>query len=141
MVARRDNATIYGSHASGDALKVVLEIEDPRARSRAIGVDSDPAGRAVDRTGDDTRASSEEPGSSEPAQREFASQLALQLEVSRCRHEFDRLVLIAAPRLLGQLRAELSDHTRKLIVAELTKDRVEPDDAALRRQLGDGSSA
>lgn len=137
VVARRDDATIYSTHASGDELKVVLEIEDPRVRVSSLDIDSDRAGSSLDRACHDAHASSEELGSPGHVQREFAAQLALQLDVSRCRGDFDRLILVAAPKLLGQLRAELTGHTRKLIVAELSMDLVERDEAALRRHLED----
>jgi protein required for attachment to host cells len=101
LVARRDRATVYSTHAPGDALKVMSEIYSPPERE----------------------------------QHAFAAQLALHLEVSRCRRDFDRLVLIAAPRLLDQIRAELTDQTRNLIIGELTKEPIGPDDAELRRHL------
>lgn len=51
------------------------------------------------------------------------------------RNEFQRLVLVAPPKTLGDLRAELDDHAQRLVVGELAHDLVHTPLPELRRHL------
>lgn len=55
---------------------------------------------------------------------QFAREVARTLDGARVRNEFDRLVLIAAPRMLGLLREALPDTCRSVIAAEVSKELV-----------------
>ena len=59
---------------------------------------------------------------------QFAKQLSTILDDGRNRRRFMRLVLVAEPRFLGNLRAALNSSTAALITAILDKDLggVEP---------------
>lgn len=52
----------------------------------------------------------------------FAKRLADYLDKARTEHRYDRLVLAAAPKYLGQLRKELHKEVGKLVADELPKD-------------------
>lgn len=52
----------------------------------------------------------------------FAHSMAKLLDEARTRNAFDRLVLVAPPDTLGELRAKLDKHTQALITAEIAKD-------------------
>jgi protein required for attachment to host cells len=52
----------------------------------------------------------------------FAGDMAAMLNQQARDKAFERLVLVAPPEILGVLRAELDDATRKLITGELAKD-------------------
>ena len=54
--------------------------------------------------------------------RAFAKKLASVLEEAQRRNEYDRLVLAAAPRTLGDLRAILPDQVKAVVCAEVDKD-------------------
>jgi protein required for attachment to host cells len=62
----------------------------------------------------------------------FALQVARALDGARTRHEFDRLVLIAAPRMLGLLREALPAACRTVVAAEIAKDFVHHDVETIR---------
>jgi protein required for attachment to host cells len=62
----------------------------------------------------------------------FAREVARTLDVARTRHEFDRLVLIAPPRMLGLLREALPAPCRDVVAAELAKDYVHQDFEQIR---------
>jgi protein required for attachment to host cells len=51
----------------------------------------------------------------------FAKQVCQALDGARTRHEFDRLVLIAAPRMLGMLREALPAPCQAVVAAEVAK--------------------
>ena len=63
---------------------------------------------------------------------QFAKEVARTLDGARTRHEFDRLVLIAGPRMLGLLRDALPATCRSVVAAEIAKDLVRQDAAAIR---------
>ena len=54
----------------------------------------------------------------------FAKEVARTLDGARTRNEFDRLVLIAAPRMLGMLREALPTTCRSVVAAEIPKDLI-----------------
>jgi protein required for attachment to host cells len=62
---------------------------------------------------------------SEPVQEQearFATMLLGELERHHAAHEFDRLAIIAEPRMLGTIRQKLSPALRRTIVGEVAKD-------------------
>jgi protein required for attachment to host cells len=62
----------------------------------------------------------------------FAKQVAHTLDGARSRNEFDRLVLIAAPRMLGMLREALPPPCRAVVAAEIAKDFVHHEIESIR---------
>jgi protein required for attachment to host cells len=54
--------------------------------------------------------------------RMFARQVAKLLDEHAGKHAIERLVIVAPPKTLGDLRAELSSHTSALVAAEVAKD-------------------
>ena len=51
--------------------------------------------------------------------------------------KFDRLVLVAPPKALGDLRAELPKHAQERVTHELPKDLVHLDGQGLAQHLTD----
>lgn len=78
--------------------------------------------------------SGEELGLDQP-ERRFAKQLATMLDDKRGAGSFDQLILIAEPRLLGLLREQLSEPTRRSIKVESNKDLTRPTQESLRSHL------
>lgn len=52
----------------------------------------------------------------------FAKEVARRIETDRARNEFDRLVLVAGPKMLGLLRQSLSSPTQSMLAGEISKD-------------------
>jgi protein required for attachment to host cells len=52
----------------------------------------------------------------------FAKEVARRIETDRARNEFDRLVLVAGPKMLGLLRQSLSNPTQSMLAGEISKD-------------------
>jgi protein required for attachment to host cells len=67
----------------------------------------------------------------------FARRIATELGKAGRAKRFDRLVLMAAPSFLGQLRAALPAAMRKLVVAEVNRDLVHQTVAEVRSHLPD----
>lgn len=62
---------------------------------------------------------------------DFARLLAAQLETKRQGGGFERLVIVAAPRFLGQLRGELSSSLAALVIRSQDADYTSMSDAEL----------
>ncbi len=52
----------------------------------------------------------------------FAHELAEKLDEERKKNAYRHLVVVAAPQMLGDLRKELDEQVRKMIVLEINKD-------------------
>ncbi|MBI3440812.1 MAG: host attachment protein [Proteobacteria bacterium] len=65
----------------------------------------------------------------------FTLRLAQWLDTAVNDNAFDRLVLVAAPRMLGNLRKSLSKRVRARVIAEINKDLTKHPEAALRQEL------
>ncbi len=61
----------------------------------------------------------------EKATREFARELRDALEAGRLDHRFDHLMLIAPPRFLGALRAELGKQLARCVTREIERDQLD----------------
>jgi protein required for attachment to host cells len=62
----------------------------------------------------------------------FAKEVAQSIEDARVHHEFDKLVLVAPPRMLGLLRSSLTESAQALVTAEVAKDVVHQGPNVLR---------
>ncbi|MDX1711427.1 MAG: host attachment protein [Rhodovibrionaceae bacterium] len=67
----------------------------------------------------------------------FAGEVAQILDKAAATDSFDRLVLVAPPKTLGDLRKKLNDNTTKLVHAEIDKDLVNAPDEHLHKNLGE----
>jgi protein required for attachment to host cells len=65
----------------------------------------------------------------------FAATLVRLLEQSHARGEFDKLVVIAPPQMLGDLRHEFPDSLRHVVSDELALDLTHASDADVARHL------
>lgn len=66
----------------------------------------------------------------------FAREMAKVLDAAAASKAFDRLILVAPPATLGDLRTELGDQTRKMVMAELPKDLTRHAEQELPQHLG-----
>jgi protein required for attachment to host cells len=69
--------------------------------------------------------------------RDFTARLAGVLDRACGEGEFDRLVLVAPPRSLGELRALLSERVKKTVSHEVGKDLTGATPAQVRESLAD----
>jgi len=108
--------------------------------------DVEPIGGALRRVGQmsDTRAHAHQAAhhssrsENTPQQNEaksFAHQVVLTLESGRNAHEFDKLVVIAGPHVIGLLREAMPKPLAALIVAEIVKDLLHESEDAIRSYL------
>ena len=118
-------------------LAEVAALDCPPARKLPQEVVSDRTGRVFARGGRGTPgpASAVRAGvdsDSDPrrvAIDRFAARIGRRLDLERRRGACHGLVIIAAPRFLGRLRAQLSRSTQALVQRELARDLVRASDA------------
>lgn len=97
---------------------------------------SDRAGRTFESVGDTRHAITPKTDAHRELKRDFAKQLAEMLDRSFSEKAFDRLVVVAPPAALGDLRAALTAQVKPHVYAELDKDLVKTPTAELPQHLG-----
>lgn len=66
---------------------------------------------------------------------EFAGQISQLLHDGRVNHHFEKLILVAAPKFLGQIRAKLDKATTAVVSATLDKELMSFSDVEIQRHL------
>ncbi len=122
LVAHRSGARLFENRGPGKGLELLYNLEHPAGKLKNQEIDSDKHGRSFDRRGVGRHAYTTEQEPTTHVAAQFAKQLAAVLEEGRVQQRYARLVLVAEPRFLGILRAELSAPTAALVSATLDKD-------------------
>jgi protein required for attachment to host cells len=139
VVADAGRADIYSRQKRFSPLESVQCLTDAEARSREHDFASDAPGRSFDSHGQGRHAM--EPGQSakDHLREIFVRQVTDTLESARIANRFQHLVIVAAPALLGELRAQIGGATQKKIVAEVGKHMTGQSPVAIA-SLIDGQS-
>lgn len=137
LVANRANARLFESNGPGKGPQLIKDIPHPEGRLTDHELGSDRPGRSFDSHGQGRHAMSKEHDNTEQTAIRFAKQLSTLLEEGRSRNQFAKLVLVAEPRFLGQLRESLSPSTAALVAASLDKDLHAVEGRDLPRHLED----
>lgn len=135
LVADSGRARLFRAGGARAPLEEQTDLVMPAARLREQELLSDRPGRAFDSAGRGRHAMEPATPAKEVESRRFAARIAALLDAERQAGAFARLVLVAPPAFLGQLRAALGDPVRALVGAEVHKDLVRLDAAALREHL------
>jgi len=128
LVAHRSGARLFENKGPGRGLILVSDIPHPEGRLKNKDIDADRPGRSFDSLGQGRHALSSEQEPTAHLAEQFAKQLSTMLDDGRNQQRYTRLVLVAEPRFLGNLRAALSSTTAALVTATVGKDLggVEP---------------
>lgn len=121
IVADGSRARIFEVGSSSD-LHEIETLAHPESRLHEQELTSDLPGRAFDSSGEGRHAMGQ---TVEPKKHEveaFARQLVDHLEKARTDNRLGKLVVIAAPAMLGELRNAFGTELRKLVAAEIDKD-------------------
>jgi protein required for attachment to host cells len=122
LIADGARAHVVASARPGAGLKIVpgSDIRHDHAPTRAIG--SDRPGRSRESVGGSRHALAPRIDWHRQQKEEFARAVAKKLDADAARGRFERLVLVAPPGTLGEIRAQLKAATLKRITAEINKD-------------------
>jgi protein required for attachment to host cells len=96
------------------------ELIGTNLRSREIA--SDRPGRTFDSGGQGRHAKEPPTDPARYAQEEFARDVVRLLDDKRTSHAFERLIVVAPPQFLGDLRALMSQQLQNIVSAEIAKD-------------------
>lgn len=135
LVAHRGGARLFENHGPGKGLQLVEDIPHPEGRLKSGEINADKPGRAFDKFGAGRHSMSQEHEAADQVSLMFARHLCDKLGKARTANRFGRLVLVAEPRLLGELRAALDKPTTALVSATLDKDLVGVDNRDIPRHL------
>lgn len=140
LVSDMSRARLFASELRELEWTLVEEFEHPEGREKSGQIeDGGPPGHMQQgRTLGSGRTAFEPRTTPKEAVNErFVQQLAGYLEEAIARREFDNLVLVAPPHLLGLVRGALGRQTQKHLKAAVDKDLVNLDAAELRQRLVD----
>ena len=134
LVADGARARILSAGGWGSGLSPVSQaVDGDRRASREQGTDR--PGRVHDRSGPGRHAMEPRVDWHEFEKQQFAKRMAVHLNRAAQQKAFDRLVLVAPPKALGDLRAALDKRTSELILAELDKDLTGKSERDLAKHL------
>ncbi len=121
VVADGARAFIVANNGPGTGLVPVLTRSHPTPKTSDLG--SDKPGRSFSTARSGLRhAMAPRADWHQFEKHKFAQGIAELLDDGRNRQAFDRLVLVAPPETLGELRSSLDKHTQAMITGEVAKD-------------------
>ena len=122
LVADGARAHVVMSAGPGTDLKIVpgSEIRHVHPPTREIGTDR--PGRTQESVGGARHALAPRIDWHQQQKEQFARAIARKLDAEAASGSFERLVLIAPPQTLGEIRAALKPATMKRVAAEIVKD-------------------
>lgn len=138
LVADGARARLYSNHGVGKGLQAVsgaTHKADLHHHDREILTDK--PGRAFNSVGSGRSAMEPQTDWHRFEKHKFAREMAKVLDAAAASKAFDRLILIAPPATLGDLRTELGDAARKLVSAELAKDLTRHAEQELPQHLSE----
>jgi protein required for attachment to host cells len=122
VAADGSRARVFERLGRGGELALIFERDDPNARKRTREIASDRSGRYTGSPGANRHAVGSETTPHDHFEEAFVRGIGREIDRAAAAGIFDRVVLIAPPRALGHLRAELSPTTIRRVAAELDKE-------------------
>ena len=130
VVADRSRARIFCVETPKGPLVELVDLVHPEARAHERDLTSDRPGRSSD------HHVLSPPHSARDLQAYgFAREIAEKLENGRVSAQFEQLLIVAAPDLLGLLRKTMNANVAKTVVLEIDKNVTQHDAADIRKLL------
>ena len=121
LVADESRARLFKAQAKDGQLEEIADIAHPEGRMHEGEMTRDRLPRTQESVGGARHAIEPHTSVEDKVSLEFARELAERLEHGRVDHAYDELVLVAAPRFLGVLRATIGHEVSKLVVKSIDK--------------------
>ena len=135
LVANQAEAQIYSAERVTGNLVLVDTLTHDEGTARARDLTSDAPGRVHDRMGSARHSMEPDTGVKEEGRRRFVKKMVELLESAHFRGDYGRLVLLAAPAVLGVIRKTLSSKLTKAVIKEIPKDVIGQDLEKIQTQL------
>lgn len=133
VVADASRARFFEVLDRHDTLRELEDLVNPAGRQNERDLRTDGHGRYYGR-GEQMQGHAAVPNT-DPVTHElqlFAKRIGKHLEHGRTQHRYERLCIIAAPKVLGLIRQHLDKSTRALVAGELDKDISNLDERAVQ---------
>jgi len=137
LIAHRSGARLFEHKGRSTGLVLLHDIPHPEGRLKNGEINADKHGRAFDSRGAGRHAMSTSQEPVDHVAEAFARDLCQRLEQGANANRYERLVLVASPRFLGDLRGCLGDNTRARLLHTLHKDLSGINDRELPSHLSD----
>jgi protein required for attachment to host cells len=142
VTADAARARIFEAHNHERALHEVEEFVNPKAQQQDRDINTSPHGRYFNHAGGPQGNTAEPRVDAVTHEMElFAKDVSAYLEKARNAHRYDKLRVIAAPKLLGLMRQNLSKEAMKLVEDEVPKDISWFDKREIEQYLADHPTA
>ena len=135
LVANQAEAQIYSTDRIPGNLVLVDTLKHEEGAAHARDLTSDAPGRVHDRMGSARHSMEPDTGVKEEGRRRFVKVMVERLESAHLRGDYDRLVLLAAPAVLGVIRKTLTHRLTKAVIKEIPKDVIGQDLEKIQAQL------
>lgn len=135
LVADGARARIFVNEGPGRGITELAEYSSDKAKLRTRDINADRPGRTFDAAGHGRHAMEPPTDPQRHAKRAFAAMLADELKASLGKHVFDRLVVVAAPVTLGDLRKEFDKEVLDRVHGEIDKDLTKARRDEIAKQL------
>lgn len=135
VVADSARARIFTADSAHSPLNEIETMAHPEGRMHEQDMVSDMPGKASGKGGGGDHAFQEKIEPKEEEMIEFAKRLADYLDETRKANKLNKLLLVAAPAFLGELRTHLSKETSEKIVFELDKNLAQYSIEDIRQHL------
>jgi protein required for attachment to host cells len=135
LVTDSSEARIYSARNLRGELELVETLTHEASRLHARDLGSDVPGRVHDRFGPGRHSLDQGQKLKSAEKQRFGREIATCLAEAQRQKKFDRLVVMAGPAFLGILRDCFSKPVAETVIAEISKDLVAHDVAAIRAHL------
>jgi protein required for attachment to host cells len=139
VVADERQANFFDTRKYGAPLALRASIENPTGGMKDMELETDRPGRRFGGGGGAQPANHHGVDGERSTERheltQFAKEVAQRIDNDRVHHEFDRLVIVAGPKMLGLLRQELPDTCKGVLAGEISKDLLKQGPDAVREVL------
>lgn len=122
LVANGSEAFIARNLGPGRGIEKDLEAEFHGQNIPNREIMADAPGRSFDSGGQGRHAMERPSDPQRVNQQAFAHEIATHIDKAASKSKFDRLVVVAAPQMLGELRQSLSNAAKAKVTGELAKD-------------------
>jgi len=135
LVANQAEAQVYSAIRLPGSLTLQHILKHEAGAAHARDLTSDAPGRVHDRMGSARHSMEPETGVKEEERRRFVKEIVERLKTAHQNNEFEQLVLLAAPAVLGVIRKTVAGNLAKTIIKEIPKDVIGQDLDKIQAQL------
>lgn len=136
LIADGARARIFANNGPGKGVEAVEGGAFDADHRPDHEIMSDKLGRTYESVGETRHAIAPHHDPHRELKRAFSEELAVMLDKELAKKSYDRVVLVAPPAMLGDLRTALSEHVKAKIYAELDKDLTKTPMHELPEHLG-----